>query len=202
MIRTLLFDLGGVIMDIRRQNCVKAFADLGLKNADTYFGDYAQEGIFMAIEDGSASVEQFHDTLRRLLPEGTPDTKIDEAFCRFLIGIPLHRLRALDSLKDRFRICLLSNTNPIMWNSRIDEAFRIDGRTREDYFDGMVTSFAAKSAKPDAEIFRYAIRTLGLVPEETLFLDDSQANLDAAAALGFHTALVAPGTEFTDCIPQ
>ena len=86
---------------------------------------------------------------------------------------------------------LLSNTNKIMWDSRIAEEFRkIPGREMDSYFDGTVTSFEARALKPSAEIFGYAVRKLGIVPEETLFLDDSQENIRAAVALGFHGAVV------------
>ena len=95
---------------------------------------------------------------------------------------------------------LLSNTNPIMWDSTIRTEFEKDGHDREYYFDGMVTSFEANSLKPEEKIFRYTADTLGIDPAETLFFDDSQANLDAAAKLGFKTALVAPGTEFVDIL--
>ena len=64
MIRNLLFDLGGVIIDIERERCVKAFEHLGLENADSYFGRYAQSGIFMALENGSITVDAFHAALR------------------------------------------------------------------------------------------------------------------------------------------
>ena len=70
----------------------------------------------------------------------------------------------------------------------------------KDYFDGMILSYEAKSIKPDAGIFEYTIKTLGINPEETIFFDDSQKNLDAAAKFGFGTALVAPGSEFNDII--
>ena len=63
-IKNLLFDLGGVIVDIERDNCVEAFARLGLPDAESYFGLYAQSGIFMGIEDGSVSVDEFHSHLR------------------------------------------------------------------------------------------------------------------------------------------
>ncbi|MDE6121586.1 MAG: HAD family phosphatase [Muribaculaceae bacterium] len=203
MIRNLLFDLGGVIMDIERLNCVKAFQALGLKNAESFFGDYAQTGIFMALEDGSASVEEFHAALRAALPDGISDYQIDNALNRFLTGIPVERLQALRNLRRRgFGIYLLSNTNPIMWNSRIASEFAKEGLRREDYFDGMVTSFEAKCAKPDSRIFEYTVEKLGIEPAETLFFDDSKANTDAAAALGFATAHVLPGTEFTDYLPE
>ena len=87
-----------------------------------------------------------------------------------------------------------------MWAATIRDEFRKDGREREDYFDGIVTSFEAKSLKPEKAIFDCVVSQLGVKPEETLFFDDSQANLDAAAALGFKTQLVAPGTEFYDAI--
>lgn len=200
MIKNLLFDLGGVIMDIRKERCVEAFERLGLKDASSYFGEFSQTGPFMALERGDMDVESFHAVLRRALPAGTTDAAIDEAFCRFLIGIPVHRLRDLHELAARYRVCLLSNTNPIMWASTIKTEFEKDGHDREYYFDGMVTSFAANALKPEKKIFDYAVSTLGIKPEETLFLDDSQANLDAAACLGFQTALVAPGTEFMDIL--
>ena len=95
---------------------------------------------------------------------------------------------------------MLSNTNSIMWRSRIAEDFRQEGLEREDYFDGIVTSFEAKSIKPDAKIFHTVVEKLGINPEETLFLDDSQKNLDAAAELGFKTLLVTPGSEFFELL--
>ena len=87
-----------------------------------------------------------------------------------------------------------------MWHSRIAEEFRQEGMEREDYFDGIVTSFEARSIKPDAKIFHTVVETLGIKPEETLFLDDSQKNLDAASALGFRTLLVTPGSEFFELL--
>lgn len=200
MIRNLLFDLGGVIMDIEKERCVAAFEELGLREARSYFGDFSQQGPFAAIEEGRIDPEEFHAILHGELPATVSDADIDAAFCRFLIGIPRHRLAALRALRSRYKVYMLSNTNPIMWNSKIKSEFEQEGLTREDYFDGIVTSFAAKALKPAREIFDYACSTLGILPEETLFIDDSQTNLDAAAALGFHTALAAPGTEFIDLI--
>jgi len=200
MIKNLLFDLGGVIMDIRKECCVEAFEALGLEDAAGYFGEFSQQGPFMMLERGDMGIEEFHASLRSHLPEGTDDEAIDKAFCRFLVGIPVGRLRWLDRLRSKYGIYLLSNTNPIMWNLTIKAEFEKDGRCREDYFDGVVTSFEANALKPEEKIFRYAVEKLGIKPVETLFFDDSQANLDAAARLGFHTALVAPGSEFIDIL--
>jgi len=197
----LLFDLGGVIMDIEKSRCVAAFKALGLDDAGSYFGEFSQQGPFMLLERGDMSVGEFHSVLRQHLPAGTSDGVIDEAFCRFLVGIPVHRLEALRRLRRTHRVYMLSNTNPIMWNSKIRDEFTREGFERDDYFDGIVTSFEARSLKPEAAIFQYACRKFGIAPADTLFVDDSQANLDAAAALGFATALAAPGADiFVDGI--
>ncbi len=202
MIKNLLFDLGGVIMDIEKDRCVASFQRLGLPDAASYFGEYSQKGPFMLLEEGVMAPDEFHRVLREAIGGGVTDEQIDKAFCDFLIGIPAARLASLRRLREKYNIYLLSNTNPIMWDSKIKDEFTKEGRVREDYFDGMVTSFEAKSMKPDEKIFRYAVEKLGIKPEETVFLDDSQRNLDAAARLGFKTVLVNPGDEFVTLLAQ
>lgn len=198
---TLLFDLGGVIMDIRRENAVAALEALGMKEANDFLGEYGQKGPFLALEKGEITPAEFRAQVRPMLREGVTDAEIDAAFSRFLTGIPVERLRALERLHRSHGIYMLSNTNAIMWHGKIAEEFRKDGHDMGYYFDGWVPSFEVHAYKPDAEIFRIACERYGLVPERTLFLDDSEANCRAAAALGFRTAHVRPGTEFTEYIP-
>ncbi len=198
MITNLLFDLGGVIMDIRRENCVKAFEAIGMLNAGSLLGEYEQAGVFAGIENGSLTPAQFHDEIRRIIGRPVTDREIDDAFQRFLIGIPAHRLDELQALHGKFNIYLLSNTNPIMWEGEISRNFRQCGHDVGFYFDGILRSYEAGVMKPDPEIFRMVTQRFGIRPGETLFLDDSQSNLDAAAALGFHTLLVPPGAEFAN----
>lgn len=202
MIKNLLFDLGGVIMDIRRENCVKAFKELGMEHPEEFLGEYSQKGPFMTLEEGMISVGEFRDKIRDLIPVEVTDDQIDTAFCEFLTGIPEKRLRDLSALRDSYKIYLLSNTNEIMWNSRIAEEFRKDGYDIDHYFDGLVTSFEAKALKPSPQIFRYAEEKLGIIPSETLFFDDSEANVKAARSLGFHAEVVNPGDEFTDILQK
>ena len=201
MIKNLLFDLGGVIMDIKRENAVKSLTDIGIKNADELLGIYAQKGPFLLLEEGLISPDKFRNELRAHAGKEIIDTDIDNAFCDFLTGIPTHRLNALERLKkEGFNIYMLSNTNPIMWDSRIASEFCKDGFDMNHYFDGTVTSFEAKVCKPDKAIFDFACKKLGITPPETLFLDDSQVNVDAARQLGFHAEVVSPDSEFEDII--
>lgn len=196
MIKNLLFDLGGVIMDLRREDCEAAFRELGFTDIADYLSDYGQQGPFAALEEGHINADEFHREIRRHIPHEVTDEEIDSAFNKFLVGIPVQRLQELRRLRKDYRIFLLSNTNPIMWHGKIADEFRKEGLTISDYFDGMVTSFEAKCYKPDPRIFKYTERHLRIRPGETLFFDDSQANVDAAIALGFNAKVVPPSTEF------
>ena len=203
MIKNLLFDLGGVIMNLDRMRCVRALEALGMPDAAEMLGEYGQKGPFLALEKGEITPDEFHHQMRPLFNRPVTDDEIDRAFDLFLTGIPVGRLKALRELRRRgYGIYLLSNTNPIMWRGVIANEFGKEGLRREDYFDGMVTSFDARAAKPDARIFTYTADHLCIEPAETLFFDDSTANVEAARRLGFEAVHVAPGTEFTDYIPE
>lgn len=195
-IKNLLFDLGGVIMDIRRENCVAAMTKLGISDADELLGLYCQKGPFLLLEEGKITPAEFRDALRHKADKPLTDKQIDDAFNAFLIGIPVERLRALDSLKGKYKIYMLSNTNPIMFDSKIKDEFCKDGKDVNAYFDGICVSYEEGCAKPDPTIFTNLLAKFGINAEETLFFDDSQKNIDAATELGFQTQLVPPGTEF------
>ena len=200
MIKNLLFDLGGVIMDLDRMRAVRALEALGMPNASQILGEYAQSGPFGALESGAINVDEFHRQMASYIDKDVDYEDIDKAFISFLVGIPVHRLEKLLSLKKDFSIYLLSNTNVLMWETEIKRQFRQQGLEIDDYFDGIVTSFEAKTMKPSPEIFRYTEKKLGIVPDETLFLDDSQANCEAARQLGWHAVVVPCGKEFSDVL--
>ena len=139
MIKNLLFDLGGVIMDIDRNRAVHALEAIGLTEADSLLGEYGQKGAFLALEKGEIDAAEFRSQLRPLFNRPVSDSEIDEAFTRFLIGIPQHRLKALRELRKRYKVYMLSNTNPIMFEGFITDQFRQEGLEMSDYFDGVVT---------------------------------------------------------------
>ncbi len=201
MIKALLFDLGGVIMDIRRERCVEAFRAIGMPDPEEFLGDFSQKGPFLKLEEGAITPAQFRETIHRLIPAPVTDEQIDSAFLRFLIGIPAERLRQLERLHRHYPIYMLSNTNAIMWEKFIVREFDKDGHDLPYYFDGWVTSFEAKCCKPRPEIFLEAARRFNLEPSATLFLDDSPANCRAAEELGFQTARVTPDSGFINLIP-
>ena len=160
--------------------------------------EYRQDGEFLALEEGRVSPEEWRDIVRQNIPSSVTDEQIDDAFNAFLVDIPVEKLRMLKTLKERYRIAMLSNTNKVMFESKIPEFFKIDGLTIEDYFDDFFLSYKMGMSKPSPEIFIKVAEELGIEPSEALFIDDSQANVDAAAKLGFQTMCVKPYTDFSD----
>ena len=191
-IRNLLFDLGGVIINLDRQRCVDALTALGDEKADEMLDLSVQRGTLMDLEEGKISPSDFLKRMRQKIGKAVSDEEIVHALNELLIGIPLDRLTLLRKLRQRFNVMMLSNTNPIMFDTKIAECFAQEGLSITDYFDDVYLSYRLKSCKPDIAIFKKVIKLSRIVPQETLFFDDSQKNLDAAASLGFKTFLVTP----------
>ena len=162
-IKNIIFDLGGVIIDLRRENAVAALEALGIADAACLLGLYRQEGPFLKLETGEMTAASFFDTLRERCRPGTTDEDIERAFNAFLAGLPTERLKMLRDLRSHgFRIFALSNTNAVMYDSWIRKAFTAEGLSIQDYFEGVTASFREGVCKPDEDIFRIALRRYGL----------------------------------------
>lgn len=139
------------------------------------------------MESGLITASQFYDGLLPLCHPGTTCVDIQDAFEGFLVGLPLQRLRTICNLRRKgFKLFVLSNTNPVMYNHWIDLAFRQEGKSINDYFDGIVVSFQERTCKPDPQIFKNLLNRYHLNPQETLLLDDSEANCNSARGLGIN----------------
>ncbi len=190
-VKNIIFDLGGVIIDLKREEAVKALNELGLADADDMLGLYGQKGIFLALEEGKATAADFFDEIRRRTSPDVTDVQIRDALNRFLIRIPVERLEMLRKLREAgYRLYVLSNTNAIMFNSWIRDAFTQEGLRVNDYFDGIVKSYDEGICKPDPEIFARVARRYNLDPAETLMLDDSAKNCAAARSVGLQAEQV------------
>lgn len=176
----IVFDLGGVVIDLDRERCVESFRRLGFADIDADLDKYVQSGIFFELETGKISPATFFEACAAKCRPGTTPVEIEDAFNRFLVSLPPERLAALRELRKEKKVFALSNTNPLMYNTWIAAAFRQEGLAINDYFDGIVASFQERVCKPDPKIFHILLRRYALDPEKTLFLDDSEANCEAA----------------------
>lgn len=184
-IKNVIIDLGGVMIDLDRERCVRAFEALGIRGVDSMLGLYRQEEPFLSVETGRISAGEFYDSLRGLAGREVSDSEFEAAFDAFLVGLPVERLAALRRMREAgLRLYMISNTNAVMYDGWIKRAFMQEGMRVGDYFDGIVTSFAEGVCKPEAALFETVLRRHGLEASESVLLDDSEANCEAARALG------------------
>ena len=192
-IKNIIFDLGGVVIDLQRDMAVRALDRLGVKDASSLLGEYAQKGPFLKLETGEISDSELYDMILPLCDKDTRCTDIRDAFEEFLKQIPEERLTIIENLRrSGFKLFVLSNTNPIMYNHWITDAFKQQGKTINDYFDGIVVSFQEGRCKPDPEIFQILAQRYGLDPSETVMLDDSEANCKGAQSVGMQAIRIMP----------
>ena len=196
-IRNLVFDFGGVLVDLDRQRCIDQFKQLGAIGIGDMLSDYSKEGFFQDYEEGEITSIEFRDKLRKQAGRFISDEDLDKAWCSFLIGIPTFKLDTLLRLREHYVIYLLSNTNQIHWQWSCENLFPYKGFSAEDYFEKIYLSFEMHDAKPSSSIFKRVLTDTDILPEETLFLDDSQENCAVAESLGIHTKLVNPCEDWT-----
>jgi len=185
MIKNIVLDWGGILIDLNGKACIDAFEHIGAHEVALYVENHLVDDLFLKQELGLISVEEFCQEARAISPNITgSDEDICMAWNVLLQGIPAHRLERLSSLKKRFRLYLLSNTNELHWEyaKRFWEP--------EHYFDRIFLSNEMHLKKPDREIFLRMMEDAGLRADETLFLDDSAANCETAAAIGINSVNV------------
>jgi putative hydrolase of the HAD superfamily len=192
-ITTLIFDFGGVIINLDLPLCIRNLKSIGAVDADKYLSNFGQSGFFLQWEKGEINIEQFRNEIRRISDKTITDEEIDEAWCSFLQDIPQERIDLLVKLKSEYRLLLLSNSNPLHIEVSAVNEFRKYGYELSDLFDRCYISYELGLTKPDPAIFKHILDDLSLKPEECLFLDDGEKNILIARELGFETFLVKQG---------
>ena len=186
--KNIIFDLGGVLLNIDYSLATKAFSDLGLTDFDKLFSKAHQTKLFDLYEKGQISSEAFRDHVKSCFSTPIDDDTIDKAWNTMLLDFPPERLRLMQTLKTKHRIFLLSNTNDIHMqyiNNYLQETFGIADLS--GYFEKVYLSYEVGMRKPDAEIFELVLSENNLDPNQTLFIDDSIQHIEGAKKLGIHT---------------
>jgi FMN phosphatase YigB (HAD superfamily) len=191
-IKNIIFDYGNVIFHIDFNKVAQAWKDLGITNADEFYGHRQQDDVFNALERGQISPEAFADRIRELT--GKPkltNEQINHAWNQIFIGIPKGNHELLLQLKDKYRTFLLSNINAIHYDYVHDYLKREYGMDdNSGLFEKTYYSHLVGKRKPDAEIFEQVLQENKLDPAETLFIDDSPQHLETAKNLGLQTYLI------------
>lgn len=194
-IRNIIFDWGGVLLDLDVEGCIRAFEKAGATHIKEQLNGTNELGVFKDYECGKIDTPAFRREICRLTGTELPDAEIDRIWNSELLTIPQEKLELLQSLHSRYNLYLLSNTNELHWEHGSAYAFQYQGKDLKDCFKQIFLSFRMGLAKPDPAIFRTALYEAGLSAEETLFIDDAEINCQAAASVGIHTAHYIPGTD-------
>lgn len=193
-IRNIIFDLGGVLIDLDIERGVKILAEAGMTDVRHLLTGTNESGVFRAYECGDITTAQFRDELRIALGKPLGDEEIDRIWNSMLLGVKPEKLDLLIELRKRYHVYLLSNNNELHWKYGL-QFFHYRGLEMEDFFERIFLSCRMHMAKPDPDIFRQVLKEAQLLPEETLFIDDSAANCEVASSLGIHAVHYTPGED-------
>jgi putative hydrolase of the HAD superfamily len=183
--KNIIFDLGGVILNIDYHLTINAFKALGFVDFDSLFTQANQVGLFDMLDKGLITPQEFRDGIRRITSTSISDSQIDMAWNAMLLDFPPSRLELLRRVKQGYRTFLLSNTNAIhieAYNKILFNTFGVNNLSV--FFEREYYSHLVHMRKPDAEVFKLILNENNLRPEETLFIDDSLQHVVGARKLG------------------
>jgi glucose-1-phosphatase len=192
-IKNIIFDLGGVIINIRYQNALEALQKLSRNQRAIEFTQQEQSQLFDDYETGRISDQVFREGLRRHYDIEAGDAEIDAAWNSLLLDIPAERIALLQELGRKYRLFLLSNTNAIhlvRFTQIVADNFPIP--SLESLFEKTYYSHLVGQRKPDAPVFEHILEQHQLNREETLFIDDSIQHIEGANQVGIRTLFLAP----------
>ena len=185
-IKNIVFDLGGVLVDLDFKNAINGLQQAGFANVKEQLQAFDQNGIFQKFELGEINADEFRTAIRENSTVTLTDEEVDTLWNSMLLEVPRKKLELILELRGKYMVYLLSNTNSIHWDYVCNNAFNYRGFRVNDYFEETFLSFEMHLAKPDKAIFEKVLHEANLLPEETLFIDDSEANCKAAEELGIH----------------
>ena len=185
-IKSIIFDLGAVLLNISYQKTIEEFDKLGIKNSSTFYSKKLQTNIFNLLETGEISESDFIKEIQKQCTEAT-NTQILYAWNAMLLDLPLLRVELLKQLKKDFNLYLLSNTNSIHITEFENKIGSKQYKEFYQLFDKVYYSHKIGHRKPNAEAFQLIIEENNLIAEEILFIDDSPQHIEGAKKLGIKT---------------
>lgn len=184
--KAVIFDLGGVIINIDYAATIEAFETLGHGDFQTVYSQAQQSGLFDELETGKISGQRFVNELLPHLKVGTSPNKVVAAWNAMIGTVPKERIELLQKVREKYPIYLLSNTNELHLHAVLRSWNAACNQPMSAFFDGIYLSHEIGMRKPNAEIFEFVCRKNDLNPAETLFIDDSIQHIKGARLAGLH----------------
>ncbi len=187
-IEAIIFDYGGVLINLDYQSTIDAFEALGISNFDKMYSQAAQSNLFNDIETGQITSSNFVNSLLEFLPKGTSKIQVINAWNAMIKDVPRSSIHLIESLQKKgHQLFLLSNTNELHINVADKEWDNVSQRSIQSMFDAVYYSHEVKMRKPNREIFEFVCNQNQLTPSKTLFIDDSIQHIGGAKQIGLKT---------------
>ena len=200
-IKNIIFDLGGVIINLDPPKTIAEFNTLSQKPFESIYTQLQQTPVFDLFDKGLITEHDFFNALKTAIEVDIDETVLIAAWNAMLLDFPLQRLELLKQLKPHYRLFLLSNTNETHIREFEKELLQTRGYANlEPFFEKVYYSCRMGMRKPDAEIFEYVLTENKLIPEETLFIDDTIHHIEGALKTGIQAHLLAKGKEVGELI--
>ena len=186
-IKNIIFDLGGVILNLSVDSTLKKLAVVSGLSVEKVVEVYHSTEFFYAYERGEITNDEFRKNVRDLFGDIPTDLELDGYWNAMLGDIPKERIGLLKELKPKYKTFLLSNTNAIHLDHFTTMVYKDYQLPFNRLFHKAYYSHLMKMRKPDPAIYEFVLRENGLEASETIFLDDNLANLKGAASVGIQT---------------
>jgi putative hydrolase of the HAD superfamily len=191
--KNIIFDLGGVLLDIDFQKTIDAFKKLGIKNFADMFSQFKADELFEKLETGSITEADFYSAIKKRTVVKISDAEIDTAWNALILNFRTESLEYLETLSKKYKLYLLSNTNSI--HLKYFKQLFTEQTSKpllDEYFTKAWYSNEVRLRKPGAEIFEFVLNDENLNAAETLFIDDTLSNIGTAQKMGFKTHHLLP----------
>lgn len=202
MIKDIIFDFGGVLTLIDTDKALQRFREIGVPNPEEFINPYLQNGPFFLLENGDITAEEFCDELTKICNRKITFDDAKYAWLGFIVQVQTEFLNFLQLLRPRYRLSVLSNTNPFIQSWARSSEFTPEGKSLDDYFDLLFLSYKMNCSKPGEEIYRKMLLEGNMNPTETLFLDDGEKNIAAARKAGINVLKVGNGEDWREILEK
>ena len=200
--KALIFDMGGVLVDLDIEDCKRAFKEyLGYEKIDEIIDPCHQKGIYGDLEEGKLTAEEFRTIVLSESRPGSSAEDVDRAMWHILVGIEPYKIDMLKRLAGRYDLYMLSNNNAVCL-PRSRQLFADAGAPLEDIFRKCYFSFEMKALKPSQAFYKTVMEDIGIAPEDMLFIDDSQKNVEGSIRAGLPAVYYEPGTDLEALIDK
>lgn len=190
-IKNIIFDLGGVLININYEKTKEAFIKLGFNNFEEMYSQYSADELFANLETGKVSANVFIQKLQIAHPQNVSSDAIINAWNAMILDFRIPSLEYLNVLAKSYNIYLFSNTNIIHMEEVHKKLLESTGNSNLDaYFKKAYYSYKMGYRKPNKDSFEFLLRDANIAKEETIFIDDSYNNIETAHKMGLQTHLL------------